>query len=128
MVVMQEGELAKHEYRRFKLRGFSSQTGDDLRNLREILVRRFSHSEWRYPDLVVIDGGEVHRQFSERELKKRGLEIPVISVVKDERHRPKDVLGESKMVKDYYRNALALNAEAHRFAITYHKRIRDRID
>ncbi len=120
MTVIVDGYPAKHEYRKFKIKGDFKDTAHDLANLAEVLTRRVGHEEWRTPDLVVIDGGEVHRRHAENVLKNYHWNVPVVSVVKDERHRPKDIMGESKVVRDYRREILLANSEAHRFALAFH--------
>ena len=124
MVVIDGKEKSKDEYRKFKL---EEKVNDDYEGLRQILTRRFSHKEWRYPDLIVIDGGNTHKQVAEKVLAGLGLLIPCVSVVKDERHKPKDILG-SKVHVDYHKKEILLvNSEAHRFAIGYHKTLRNKI-
>lgn len=124
MTVMEGKEKAKEEYRKFKL---PEKINDDYAGLRELLTRRFSHKEWRYPDLVVIDGGTAHKQTAEKVLTQLGLLIPCVAVVKDERHKPKDILGDKVHVDYHTKEILLSNAEAHRFAITYHKTLRDKV-
>jgi len=94
--------------------------------LREILDRRFAHKEWSYPDLIVVDGGVAQINIAKKILKKFNLEIPIVSVLKDDRHKPKDILGESKEKLKYKKDILLSNSEAHRFAITYHKSMRNK--
>lgn len=123
MVVIEGKHIEKDQYRKFKL---EEDTNDDYEGLRQILLRRFSHKEWRYPDLIVIDGGIAHKQTAEKVLATLGLLIPCVSVVKDERHKPKDVLGD-KIHVDYNKKEILLaNSEAHRFAIGYHKTLRNK--
>ncbi len=124
MTVIEGKEPEKEEYRKFKL---PEKINDDYAGLREILVRRFSHTEWRYPDLIVIDGGLAHKQTGEKVLASLGLLIPVVSVVKDERHKPKDILGSPVHVDYHTKEILLANAEAHRFAIGYHKLLRNKV-
>jgi excinuclease ABC subunit C len=124
MVVIEGKEKAKDEYRKFKL---EEKINDDYEGLRQILIRRFSHKEWRYPDLIVIDGGNAHKQTAEKVLASLGLLIPCVSVVKDERHKPKDILGDKIHVDYHKKDILLANAEAHRFAISYHKTLRNKI-
>ena len=114
----------KDEYRRFKL---PERTNDDYEGLREVMMRRFNHKEWRYPDLIVIDGGVAHKQTGEKVLAHLGLFIPVVSVVKDERHKPKNVLGRQDLVDNHKKEILLANSEAHRFAIGYHKVLRNKL-
>ena len=124
MTVLEGREKTKDEYRKFKL---EEKVNDDYEGLRQILIRRFSHKEWRYPDLVVIDGGIAHKQTAEKVLATLGLPIPCVSVVKDERHKPKDILGDKVHVDNHKKEILLANAEAHRFAIGYHKTLRNKL-
>lgn len=124
MTVIEGKEKMKEEYRRFKL---PEKTNDDYEGLREIMLRRFTHKEWRFPDLIVIDGGVAHKQTAERVLAHLGLPIPIVSVVKDDRHKPKDILGRAEHVDYHKKEILLANAEAHRFAIGYHKTLRDKL-
>ncbi len=55
MVVFINGAAARSEYRKFKVR---SSRADDLKSLQEIITRRLKHTEWDYPDLIILDGGE----------------------------------------------------------------------
>lgn len=124
MVVLDGKERDSSQYRKFKLEEYRN---DDYEGLRQILLRRFSHKEWRYPDLMVIDGGLPHKQIAEKVLASLGLLIPCVSVVKDERHKPKDILGDKVHVDYHKKEILLANAEAHRFAITYHKTLRNKL-
>jgi len=125
MTVLVDGEVDKDSYRKFKIKTVKG--ADDTASLEEILVRRFGHPEWEYPKLIVIDGGKAQKNRAEKVLKNLGIEIPVVSVVKDERHRPKDILGLKKYTQKYEKDILLVNNEAHRFAIKYHKQLRGKI-
>jgi excinuclease ABC subunit C len=124
MVVIDGHQIEKGEYRKFKL---EEHVNDDYEGLRQILLRRLKHTEWRYPDLMVIDGGLAHKQTAEKVLASLGLLIPCVSVVKDERHKPKDILGDKVHVDYHKKDILLANAEAHRFAIQYHKTLRNKL-
>jgi excinuclease ABC subunit C len=124
MVVMENGDLEKNEYRKFKIRGAGSVTVDDTKNLRELLTRRFGHTEWRLPNLIVIDGGVAQMNVAKEVLKERGLHIELVSVVKDEKHNAREIMGKKSAVQKYEKNILLLNSEAHRFAIAYHRNLR----
>jgi excinuclease ABC subunit C len=125
MVVVENGKVKKSDYRKFKIRG---QTGaDDTKALAEILTRRLAHDEWSLPNLVVVDGGIAQKRAAEKILKDRELKIPVLSVVKDEKHRPREILfnlSDKKLRFDYETEILLANAEAHRFTIGFHKHLR----
>ncbi len=119
MVAIVNGVAEKSEYRKFKIK---VEKNDDTAGLREILTRRFKHEEWRMPDLVVIDGG-MGQINTAKEIVRN---IPIVSIVKDDAHKPDHFLGDEQMVKDHLKDILFANSEAHRFAITYHKKIRNK--
>lgn len=125
MTVVENGEPKKDAYRKFKIR--HTQGIHDIKSLTEILERRLGHSEWTYPNLIVVDGGKAQKNAAEKVLKTYGYEIPVVSVVKNEKHKPKDILGEKKYKVKYEKDILLANHEAHRFAISYHRSIRGNI-
>jgi excinuclease ABC subunit C len=124
MTVIEGAQKATDQYRKFKL---TERVNDDYGGLKDLLRRRLAHTEWRYPDLIVIDGGEVHKQVGEGVLAELGVLIPCVSVVKDERHKPKDIIGRKEHVDNHKKEILLANAEAHRFAITYHKQLRNKL-
>lgn len=124
MVVFVDGEAVPSEYRSFTIR--SAKSGDDTGALREILERRLGHPEWRFPSLVVIDGGKLQIAAAERVLQNVGVTVPVVSVVKTEKHTPRDILGASEYAYTYEKDIIAVNAEAHRFAISRHRRRRSK--
>ena len=122
MTVVCDGELAKGEYRKFKL---SPEIGNnDVRSLREIIERRLRHPEWRLPDLMVIDGGQGQLNLAEKVVAEQGAVMPVVSVVKDERHKPADILGNPEIVARHKKAILLANSDAHRFALAYHRKLR----
>ena len=124
MVVVSGGEIEKSEYKKFKIR---TQSGaNDTGALKEVLERRLAHDEWTFPNLIVVDGGKAQINTASRVLSKLNLDIPVVSVLKDERHKPKDILGDRKFGLKYEREILLANSEAHRFAIAYHKNMRNK--
>ena len=125
MVVILNGEAVRGEYRKFKIHGDSG--ADDLRSLREVLERRLNHPEWRLPDLLIVDGGRLQLSVAKNVLKRRGLTIPVMGVVKDKHHKPKNILGDNKLVKKYSVPILLANSEAHNFAIKYFRKLANKI-
>lgn len=126
MVVVEDGEPNKKEYRKFKIR-IDAERSDDTLHLEEVLLRRFNHPEWQKPDLLVIDGGTAQKRRAERTLKSLALEIPIVSVVKDDRHKAKAILGNKEMIESYKRGILVANLESHRFAVLYHRELRDKL-
>ena len=118
MVVSENGQLANAEYRKFKI---SREKSNDIAGLVEAISRRLNHSEWQYPDLIVVDGNDVQKRAAEAVLKSRRIGIPVVAVTKDEHHKASRLIGSENLVKTYQKDIIALNAEAHRFAIAYHR-------
>jgi excinuclease ABC subunit C len=124
MVVVQDGEVDKNEYRKFKIK---TQTGsNDTGALLEVLERRLAHKEWRYPDLIVVDGSTAQINIAQSVLSRNDVSIPIVSVVKDEYHKARDVKGDGKIIQKYKKEIILANSESHRFAITYHKNIRNK--
>lgn len=119
MTVVVGNQKAQNEYKKFIIRGNTG--ADDTKALREILERRFNHEEWGIPDVVVIDGGQAQINVGQQVLKELGKNIPVVAVLKDEKHKPKDILGDKQIIEKYKEQILLSNAEAHRFAITFHR-------
>lgn len=124
MTVVENREVAKSEYRKFKIR--TQNDTNDTGALAEVLERRLAHKEWPSPSLIVVDGGRAQINRARSVLKKAGVNAPVVSVLKDERHKPKDILGDSKLAQKYEAEILLANSEAHRFAIAYHKKMRSK--
>lgn len=129
MTVIEGGEIKKQDYRMFKIK-WQKKT-DDTRALQEILIRRSRHAEWRFPDLIVVDGSIPQINFASKTLEENGLEIPVVAVTKDKRHRAKEIKSQNKkaqeLAKKYEKEILLANSEAHRFAVSFHRRLRDRV-
>ncbi|MHB1330941.1 MAG: UvrB/UvrC motif-containing protein [Minisyncoccota bacterium] len=119
MVVVEDGELVKSQYRKFKIK---VDKNDDTNNLREILTRRFNHSEWDFPQVIVVDGGIA--QINAAKKVVRDQDVKVMSVIKDEKHKARGILGDEDVKKDWEKSILLANVEAHRFAIGYHRRLR----
>jgi excinuclease ABC subunit C len=124
MTVVENGEANKNEYRKFKVKSLGV---NDTASLSEILSRRLEHPEWHYPNVIVVDGGAAQKNVVEKLLEKYGYRIPVLGVVKDEHHRPRNIIGDQTLARKYEKEILLGNIEAHRFAIAYHKKLRGRI-
>jgi excinuclease ABC subunit C len=122
MTVVEGGEVKKSEYRTFKIKGF--QGVDDTKSLREILERRLAHTEWPLPKLIVVDGAVAQKNVAEQVLREKGVKIPVASVVKNEYHKPKDILGDRTLKESYEKQIILANSEAHRFALSFHRKSR----
>ena len=128
MAVMEDGEFKKSDYRKFKIK--SVKTPNDTAALKEILERRLEHKEWRLPDAIVYDGGIAQRNAVEDILKNilgENHKVKIVGVVKNEKHKPAKILGEEEIIKKYKKEILLLNSEAHRFAVGFHRNLRNLI-
>ena len=119
MTVLEGGEPTRSEYRKFKIQSITG--SNDPAALREILERRLGHDEWPLPQVIVVDGSTAQKNAAEYVLRKYGILIPVVGVVKDEKHNPKRVIGPRTIVAKHHDSILLANMEAHRFAINYHR-------
>jgi excinuclease ABC subunit C len=122
MVVIEKGVPEKKEYRMFTIRNATK--GSDTGALKEVLERRLAHPEWQYPRLIVVDGSKAHIRTAQKVLDSVGVSIPVVAVTKDSRHKPIKLQGAVTVTKKYQKDILLANAEAHRFALGFHKKKR----
>lgn len=120
MVVVEDGIANKAEYRKFRIR--TAKGGDDPGALREVLGRRLGHDEWQLPRIIAVDGAAAQINAAQALLESLGLKIPVVGVVKDEKHRPRELRGDRSSIAGHEQAILLANAEAHRFAIGYHRK------
>ncbi len=119
MTVIEGDRAEKSEYRKFIVRGFEK--SNDAGALREVLTRRLAHPEWPYPQLIVVDGNAIQINATKEVLKKVQLDIPIVSVTKDERHKPKSLSGDKALIAAHKYSILLANHEAHRFSVTFHR-------
>ena len=124
MTVVENGIVEKNAYRKFRLR--KEYQGNDLSALEEILRRRLSHPEWPLPDILAVDGALLQYGVAERILAEQKLIIPIVGIVKNDRHKPDHIIGDAGIIQRYTKEILLANAEAHRFAITYHRKRRNK--
>lgn len=128
MVVFEGGRPAKQEYRRFKLKTVQGKP-DDFKSMAEIMERRYgNHKDWPLPDLIVIDGGKGQLHAALPVIRDMGVtDVPVISLAK--RIEEIFVEGESESIilghdTPELQLLQQIRDEAHRFAITYHRKLR----
>ncbi|MFZ4500374.1 MAG: GIY-YIG nuclease family protein [Minisyncoccia bacterium] len=119
MTVVENATTNKNEYRKFIIRGFEK--ANDAGALREMLMRRLAHPEWSYPNAIVVDGNIIQMNVATAVLSELKLDIPVIAVTKDERHRPKAISGPTEIIELHKYAILLANSESHRFALSFHK-------
>ncbi len=121
MTVIEDGAPSKSQYRKFTIR--TAEKGD-IAALEEILRRRFEHNEWRLPSIMVLDGGVAQKNAAQRVLDEYGYKIPLVNVVKNERHRAARIVGNQPLIEKWEKQILQANSEAHRFAVTFHRNVR----
>lgn len=134
MVVFTDGEKDSPQYRRFKIK--KDGRPNDFAMMEEVLKRRFSRSDWDKPDLVIVDGGKGQVTSALAAFTLTKISIPLIGLAKREEtiiipntsvskigdqnflevSLPKDSKGLHLIMR--------IRDEAHRFAITYHRKLR----
>ncbi len=147
MVVFTDGQPDKNEYRKFKIRTEGGDTG----MLQEIMIRRFNHPEWRYPDLILIDGGRgqlnaaiaaTSKQIQMTKIlpiRQKRIEDPrsarpigtIIALTKNIEHKGSHIYTSNKKTAVPLKNLspavrnliLQIDSEAHRFAINYYRKL-----
>lgn len=132
MVTFINGLPKKSEYRKFKVK-MTEGKPDDFLSMKEVLTRRLSHlgeEKWAKPDLMIIDGGKGQLSSVMEIIEELGISgIDVVSLAK--KHEEVFLPKQSEPVI-LPRNSSALflfqriRDEAHRFAITYHRKLRSK--
>ncbi|MCU0678179.1 MAG: GIY-YIG nuclease family protein [Candidatus Pacebacteria bacterium] len=117
MTVVEGSEPQKDEYRKFKIKTLKD--ANDPAALKEVLERRLAHPEWPFPNIIVVDGNDVQKRTAELLLAEHALLVPVVAVVKDDRHKAHHLLGPTALIEAHKLEILHANAESHRFAINY---------
>jgi len=131
MVVWQGGDMKKDDYKRYKIRTVTGT--DDFASMQEVLTRRYAKAlegEGPLPDLILLDGGRGQLGVGMKVLEDLGLDyLPIAALAKraEEVYMPDRL---QPLVLDLGSPALQtlqkIRDEAHRFAITYHKKVRAR--
>jgi excinuclease ABC subunit C len=127
MTVMEDGELKKADYRKFIIK--TAAKNDDYGALAEVLTRRLKHTEWPLPEILVVDGGKGQLNVAVKTLKNNLApdsfsKIKIVSVVKDEKHKAREILGAETFSKKIRDKIFLLNQDTHRFAIKFHQQKR----
>lgn len=132
MVVFESGKPNKSQYRKFRIKK-PPEGGDDFYNLSQALTRRFKRTDWPIPDLILIDGGKGQLSTVLKVQQRGNIEfraIPVISLAK----RLEEIYIPNKEAPILLpRNSKSIQIlqqvrdEAHRFAVSYHRSLRDKI-
>ncbi|WP_315119028.1 excinuclease ABC subunit UvrC [uncultured Clostridium sp.] len=147
MVVFENGKSKNSDYRRFKINTVIGP--NDYDSMREVLTRRFEHGLKEikeiqernielssskfcvFPDLILMDGGKGQVNIALEVLEKLNIQIPVCGMVKDDNHNTKGLIyNNNEFILKEGSNLKKLIAriqdEVHRFAITYHRTLRDK--
>lgn len=130
MVVYQDGQIDSGLYRRFNLD--DAVNGDDLLALATVLTRRLNSKSLPLPEVILVDGGQTQLQITKNILEELGFhdKIKAIAIFKGENRRPeldKVIINEDLVLNysenpDLFRLLQTLRDEAHRFAITGHRK------
>ena len=130
MVVFDDFIPNKDLYRKYKI---NTEVKDDLGAMREVLYRRYYKvlmEEEKAPDLIVMDGGELQVKVCNEILNSLNLDIPVIGLVKDSKHRTNHIIDKNLNVLEVKKDSklflflTKIQDEVHRFAISYHRNIK----
>ncbi|MGZ3690542.1 MAG: excinuclease ABC subunit UvrC [Pseudobdellovibrio sp.] len=140
-VVFEDGVPAREHYRRYKIK---TVTGvDDFASMYEVLKRRFNHEEYEEPQLLVVDGGKGQLSMAVKILQELNkMHIPVVGLAKARTQsdfKAEEVTATEerfylpgranpvvfKTNTEAYQILTGLRDEAHRFAITYHRKLRE---
>ncbi|MDO5038506.1 excinuclease ABC subunit UvrC [Clostridium sp.] len=147
MIVFENGKAKNSDYRRFRIKTVKG--ANDYDSMREILARRFEHGLKEikeiqernlvfsngkfsnFPDLIMMDGGKGQINIALEVLNKLGIEIPVCGLVKDDKHQTRGIIyNNEELIINRSSNLMQLirriQDEVHRFAITYHRSLRDK--
>jgi excinuclease ABC subunit C len=132
VVVFKDGKPLKSEYRRFKIK--TVQQNDDFAAMKEAVYRRYKRlleEEKSLPDLVIIDGGKGQLSSAISVLEELGIndKVPIISIAKKMEEIFKPELTEPIQLSRASQTLQLIQKirdEAHRFAITYHRKLRDK--
>ena len=140
-VVFEDGRPAKEHYRRYIIRTVKGI--DDFKSMYEVLQRRFKHTEYEIPDLIVVDGGKGQLAQAVKILRELNINhIPVVGLAKartDSDFEAAEIEGSEerfylpgranpvvfKRNTEAFQILVGLRDEAHRFAITFHRNRRE---
>ncbi len=140
MVVFERGKKSPKDYRKFKIKTIEGP--NDYGSLQEVIYRRFknyfeaqksgkSNGFEKKPDLLLIDGGDKQAAAVQQVMNAMKLDIPVVGMVKDEKHRTRDLVFEGRLIglkqnNELYKFIYFIQEEVHRFSIDYHRNLRDK--
>ncbi|MBE6145901.1 MAG: excinuclease ABC subunit UvrC [Firmicutes bacterium] len=132
MVVFIDGKPAKNEYRKYKV---SLDVNDDYNTMKEILYRRYQRvlvDRTTLPDLIIVDGGENQIRAALDILNLLHLNIKVVGLKKNDKHRTNDLIDSDLNVinidrmSNVFHYLTRMQDEVHRFTINYHRTLRSK--
>ena len=130
MVVFDDFLPNKDLYRKYKI---SAEAKDDLSAMKEVIYRRYFKvlmEESYKPDLIVMDGGMLQINACKEILESLNLHIPIIGLVKDDKHRTNHIMNENLEILNVDKDSklflflTRIQEEVHRYAISYHRNIK----
>ena len=135
MCVAIDGVIKRNLARRFKIKTVFTQ--DDPRCLEEVVTRRIKHSIenpkggfGELPNVILADGGITQIRAIKRAIDKYNVEIPVFGMVKDDKHRSKNLIDENrniiKLTEEQMNFITRLQDEVHSVAIEYNRKLREK--
>jgi len=128
MVVFENGMPKKEDYRRYKLTTVEGKP-DDFKSMQEVVGRRYRDLGQPTPNLIIIDGGKGQLSSALEIIRGAGLDVPVIGLAKEFEHVFQEGASDP-LILPRHSQALYLiqriRDEAHRFAVTYHRKLRSK--
>lgn len=126
MVVLTSGEIDKSQYRKFKIN--ISGRPNDVGMHKEMFARRIKHQEWDKPDLILVDGGRGQVRVYQELMDQYQWEVPVYGIAKrmEWLYPPEGEIIKIPKRRLSLRLIQKIRDEAHRFAITYHRKLRSK--
>mgnify|MGYP002801407620 FL=1 len=135
MCVAIDGVIKRNLARRFKIKTVFTQ--DDPRCLEEVVTRRIKHSIenpkggfGELPNVIFADGGITQIRAIKRAIDKYNVDIPVFGMVKDDKHRSKNLIDENrniiKLTEEQMNFITRLQDEVHSVAIEYNRKLREK--
>lgn len=132
MVVFDDFLPLKDEYRKYKI---STDVRDDTKAMKEVLYRRYYKvlmENLEKPDLIVLDGGHAQIKICKEIITGLGLNIPIIGLVKDKKHRTSQIMNQDYEILPVSKESnlflffTRIQDEVHRYAISYHRNIKSK--
>ena len=129
MVVYRDGEPSKKDYRTFRLGEYVS----DLDSMKEVIYRRYFRllkEGGRFPDLLIVDGGYLQIEAAKEIIDALDIPLTLCGLVKDDNHRTSNLMDVHGNILPVKRDSslffllTQMQDEVHRFAISYHRRLR----